>query len=262
MPMPDLDDPACDQGEPFADYLRRALGCDANHPLLNISEAWDLNSAALGQSIRGLRSIFRVDDVERALIDDVPVEILRTMLEDGARGLGMDFSEFGSADVKRYLERFSEELGRQSAVLAELAVWHGAFHEHKQDITLAAEVCDLDLMVFAKEKRLTEIGEPLRTLLTRQFFLLATHVLPLTEAARHLAVECDAGDLLERLVRTFAASLNKETWGDVAHIVRESPERFTCEAASRLSAQTASNLAGYDLWFDRYASLLREFGGT
>lgn len=139
LPLPNVENPFVGESPTqYASRIGRDFGFEPGHGL-------GYQSHFLGENIRAIRNPFRVDDIEQSLkiADEAKrVNQLRAILDTSRNILGR---EFGIAlDYKEYLVRFSELLADQATVLLDSHITHGSMYDHKQDITLAAEIADLD----------------------------------------------------------------------------------------------------------------------
>gem|GEM_PF-7098695 len=183
----------------------------------------------LGENIRAIENPFRVDDIEQSLkIADIgeKEKQLRTILDASKaileRKFGLPMNHAG------YLEKFSELLAEQTAVLLEYGITHGSMYDHKQDITLAAEIADLDaayhldndyiarvgiakhpwvksLPLGDQEKTLWDSEEGLRF---QQILRIAAHLQPILRAVRELEPDTSMTDaeLANNFVRQLTSS--------------------------------------------------------
>lgn len=148
LPLPADDDPSMYGGQTLIEFLEEHREID---PALRkrMAEADELragyDSAALGQNIRAFRNVWRVSEIEQVMkVKDEGVrrQQLRSMIDASRQVLSREFGV--ELSDEEFLRKYAELLGDQGGILTENGLLQGAMNNHKQDITLAAEICDFD----------------------------------------------------------------------------------------------------------------------
>lgn len=107
------------------------------------SEKYD--SIILGENIRAFKNPWRVDDIEKTLANpdtEQRQQHLRVIFDTSKRVFEQEFqTKFNELGV---LKKMTELLAQQTVVLLENNINQGYMAHHKQDISMAGEICDLD----------------------------------------------------------------------------------------------------------------------
>lgn len=223
FPIPTNDDENDLSGETLGNYLdRQNIELDENtkNNLLSSHEAKKHNSGfLLGQNIRAIRNVWRVDDVEGLMSDGSALELV---IDSSKKVLSEEFGQ--ELNDKEYLEKFSNILGEQCAIMLKNRIVQGAMKDHKQDITLAGEICDFD-GAYQIDERFADVNatpewaknspeewnNDLEQNLYRQILLIASHLKPVTEAVAKLG----RGDFSEESINQFIDGLTSNLTPEV-----------------------------------------------
>lgn len=122
--------------------------------IYNSYEAWDYSSSILGQNIRATKNIFRVSDLILALKND-NIEDVKYILNVSQKILEKEFKqEFANwMTSEDFLWKYSHLLWQQIWLFIDNKIIHWQLKSHRQDISLAAEICDFDSSVFIENEK-------------------------------------------------------------------------------------------------------------
>ena len=219
LPLPESDDPNDFNGESLRDYIE-ARKSDIDPAVYErLKNQYDKNdfdsSAILGENVRVFRNIFRVMDVEEALKEtdeQKRKEKISVITEASKKIFQKEFNR--EIDDKEMIAIFSGLLGQQVSILLKNRIVQGAMSHHKQDITLAAEICDFDTAYKLTDEYFK--GKPdwarenEKEKLVRQIFLVASHIKPVLQAVREAGSNTDEGFTADKFVDGIVAELSEE----------------------------------------------------
>lgn len=275
LPLPENDQPGDARGQSMAEILRAQAGLDAAtlERLSKTHEVTDYASAILGENIRAFRNVWRVEDVEAVLKAPASPERDAQLSRIVSESRSLLDTEFGSIDNdKKFVVALSRLLGEQAATLVRNDLVHGALDGHKQDVTLAGEVCDfdqarkLDASYFGNEKNRppwARAGDDKdwrgyeQLLRNRQVYLLAVHARPVLEAVQSLGTR-DVSE--EDVADTFAKAISDNLPGRArrelqAYLVSNAQEASAAGIAGK-SVEVQKNLQGYDSYLGKVRAAL------
>lgn len=227
----------------------------------------------LGESIRAFRNVWRVADVEKILLTPVSAERderLKLILDSSKQILSDEVGHELSA--KEFLEIYSELLGNQAATLINHRINQGAMKNHKQDVTLAAELCDyvgaytLDDPYVANltpawvqdASTEQEWKEELESRVDRQIFLLAAHLQPVIEATAHVeGGEVETTAVVDRFVHALQERLFPEQRVRLQKVIREKTDLANIQSIAGQDQMTVDNLSKSESIFSRIVARLQ-----
>lgn len=278
LPLPANDEPGDFRGQGLADYLEAHAGQIDGRLLEEMREAGEFHtgygSAVLGENVRAFRNIWRVDDVEKAMATEDAAERrqrLGVILETSRRVLSKELGR--ELDDAAFIEAYVKLLGRQAATLVDNRLNQGAFVDHKQDVTLAAEICDFDGAhqldeEFFRANRpawvkdaagMEEWRAGQESLVDRQVMLLAAHFKPVVDAAAALGGgRADYARPVESYVDAFVAGLSAEQRTRLKGILETGGDLGSVAAIAGEDAMRQENFAGCQPIFEAVADQLRE----
>lgn len=242
--------------------------------ILKAHEVEHYDSAILGQNIRAFRNIFRVADVEEALKDKddgsrqeklhAVLDVSRTIL---GKEKGRELSD------REYIAEFASLMGEQAAILINHDVFHNDLSAHRQDITLAAEICDPDAVKIydraffsdqknrprwvKKKKDAKDWREEGTRKVHSNALTVGGHLRPLIAMAGELQLDLTPDHVInsyvDSLVMGLSAAKKKEMWKRLAAFVIDEEagpklvEKLVHDLGGREDAK--KNFAGYELMF-------------
>jgi len=271
LPVPTSDEPNDFSGQSPVEYIEsnkdRINDTELYDKLINAYEAKAYESAVIGQNIRAFRNIWRVIVLEEILeIEDEQKkqEQLAVVLDMSSEIFSREFGE--EVDYKRFVEIFSGLMGDQVAILLNNKINQGAMNNHKQDITLAAEVCDFDGAHRLTDEYLDDPAnhEPWvkdeatkqewisqkKLELYRQILLVGSHLKPVLEAMEQIGTDTAMEAVVDEFVNVIVNNLNNDTRKDLLIVLKESSNFQSIVDISGTDLQAQQNLDGYQPFFD------------
>lgn len=273
LPMPESDEPEDLRGENLLDYIESRK--DQVDPVMyekirSQYKRGDFNSPAiLGENVRVFRNIFRVRDIEMALIE--PDEVKRRqkislIIETSKKVFQKEFGK--ECSDEEFLELYSSLLGQQVAILLKNRIIQGAMIHHKQDVTLAAEICDFDTAYkltdeyFQGKPSYAHENEKIK--LVRQIFLVASHLKPVLSALQEFGLDKDDDFAGEKFINGILAELSGEERKDLLDFIDKAKglqkiERIAGknDYGGKPDKQILKNLNGYQEFFDSILKQLK-----
>ena len=271
LPIPDNDDPEDIAGQNPVQHIEankeRINDPELYKKMVGSYEVQDYKSAILGQNVRAFRNVWRVSELEEAMKEkdqEKRIEKVSSILDASRLILAKEFGEDMSNE--NFLKTFSKLLGRQTAILLENRINQGAMNNHKQDITLAAEICDFDgyqlnedylndeknrpAWVGSDEARKKEWTKEKELALYRQILLVGSHIKPVIEALRQGGNETPEVSIVKTYVNSIITNLTPKAKKNLA-LFLETAENFQdIKDIAGYDLQTQENLAGYQNFFD------------
>ncbi len=277
LPVPESDDSRDAKGEGLREFIERYK--DQIDPvlfekMLNAQEFKDgYESAILGENVRAFRNIWRVDDVEKILKEPESPERtdkLQLIIESSKQILSQELGR--ELTTEEFLLEYATLLGQQAGILIENRLNQGALLNHKQDITLAAEMCDFDgayelndeylsnpehVPGWVKDEHTRKEWITQKYLeLDRQVLLIAAHYKPLIEAASSMEGKIfDIEDVTKKYVEGFIQQLSDEQKKKLKQTLL-SDEFSHIETIAGGDQMTKENFSGYQNLFDSIKTLL------
>ncbi len=278
LPLPDNDDPNDAGGQTlgaFVESRRDEIDAEEYDAIQSADElSAGYASAILGENVRAFRNVWRVDDLERVMQEPGSperTEKLATIVDASAR----IFSEEVGRDLSReeFLQEYVVMLGKQAAILIENRLNQGALLNIKQDVTLAAEICDFDNGYQLNDAYLNdEANAPnwvtdrvtraewereQNVRVDRQILLLAAHIKPLADAIGELrGGPLDRSRIIDAFMGTVREGLSDPSRRDMARRIAETPDFGSVDAIAGTDALTKTNLDGCQEWFDRIIEIV------
>ncbi|MBI2473775.1 hypothetical protein HYV70_04455 [Candidatus Uhrbacteria bacterium] len=279
LPVPESDNPQDTRGEGLLDFIERHKGqIDPIFfkKLLNAQEFKDgYESAILGENIRAFRNIWRVDDVEKVLKESESSERtdkLRLIIESSRQILSQERKQELTAE--EFLSEYARLLGQQAGIFIENRLNQGALLNHKQDITLAAEICDFDGAYIFNDEYLSnpehlpswvkddetkkEWIEEQQLRIDRQVLFIAAHYQPVFDAIS--TIEGRTYDIKD-VTQTYTEGLVQELSEKQKKRLTQTlllPEFSRIEVIVGDDHMTKENFSGYQDLFNSVTSTLLE----
>ncbi len=296
LPLPENDNPNDIKGETIESYIKRhkeQINPVEYKRIKNICavspDSTEYKSVVLGENIRLFRNVFRVKEVENALKEPNKKEKHKKFLVILNTSKKVFSKEFGQeVDNNELIKKFSFLMGQNVAHMINNKIVQGAMFEHKQDITLAAEVCDWDKSFQLTKEYLNDsrnFPKPPRDWIKdrkdkkewqkkqhmrmyRQIFLMASNIKPVLEMTRQIGtIEIEeisftnfikgiTQNLLEEEKNNLFDVLNKNKRGrlqdikDMAGKIKDGKEQ--------LNPKILKNLEGQQKFFNEIAKHLKE----
>ncbi|MBU0546212.1 hypothetical protein KJ742_04075 [Patescibacteria group bacterium] len=272
LPIPDNDDPEDIAGQNPVEHIKaneeRINDPELYKKMIGSYEAQDYKSAILGQNVRAFRNVWRVSELEDAMKEmdqEKRKEKISSILDTSRLILAKEFGEDMSDE--NFLKTFSKLLGRQAAILLENRINQGAMNNHKQDITLAAEVCDFDgsyqlnedylndeknqpEWVGGDEARKKEWIKEKERALYRQVLLVGAHIKPVIEALRQGEDKTPEVTTVKTFVDSIVTNLSPKTKKDLTAFLDTAENFQDIKDIAGYDLQTQENFAGYQDFFD------------
>ena len=280
LPIPANDDPEDITGQNPVEHIeanKERIGDPELYKKMSDSyEARDYKSAILGQNVRAFRNVWRVSELEEAMKEkdqEKKKRAVSSILDTSRLILAKEFGEDMSDE--NFLKTFSKLLGRQVAILLENRINQGAMNNHKQDITLAAEVCDFDgsyqmnedylndeknqpVWVGGDETRKKEWVKEKERALYRQILLVGAHIKPVVEATGQVGNEASEEIVANDFVDSMVTNLSPKAKKELADFWDTAKNFQDIKDIAGNDLQTQENLAGYQDFFDLIVKKMKE----
>jgi len=280
LPKPDNDDSQNTAGQNLVEYIKEneeKIGDkELYEKMVGSFEAQDYESAILGQNIRAFRNVWRVSELEEAMKEkdqEKRRQKVSSILDVSKLILAKEFGE--EMHDENFLKTFSTLLGRQVAILLENRINQGAMNNHKQDITIADEICDFDgsyqlndeyfddeanqpKWVAGDEGRKKEWIKHKERALYRQVLLVGAHIKPIIEAMMQSGNEIDEEATVKAFVDNIVTNLSPKARKDLS-VFLDSAESFQdINDIVDGDLQTKDNFEGYQEFFDAIVKELKK----
>lgn len=278
LPVPANDDPEDPNGQSLRQYIldhEQEIDPDLFQRMIGSFEAGDYQSAVLGQNVRAFRNVWRVSEMEEALSEPDETkrkESIAAMMETSKLVFAKEFHrEFTDQE---FVETFTRLLGAQAGTLLENRLVQGAMFDHKQDITLAAEMCDFDGSFQINETYLQdknnqpswvtdestrkewEQGQELK--LNRQIFLIGSHLKPLIEAVKQQGTNIQETDTVDLFLQAMIEKMSQESLASLKKQLETSSSLFPIDELTKGKGIAKKNFEGYQPFSDLIQKTLRD----
>ena len=282
LPIPKNDGEGDLSGETLRDYLERQKGDISPELKDKLLLSYEANKHdqgfLLGQNVRAFRNVWRVDDVEKLIGDQDALEhIFTSSKKILSEETGQEISD------KEFVESFSQQLGQQVAILLENRLVQGAMREHKQDITLAAEICDFDgayevdafLADKSNEPKWLKDGHGTKEdwvkeqemKLNRQILLVGAHMKPIVEAMGKMGRGQFSEEAVDQFVAGVVETMSEKRVKELKLFLEENQAKQETRYNKRMqniediagtSELALRNFAGYEDFFQKITGQLLE----
>lgn len=292
LPIPANDDPISFEGQGLAEFIdqhKDKIDPDLYKRMLSSYEIKDpdYKSAILGQNIRKMKNVWRFDDIVRALEEKDPEKrikktefIIATSKKILEKEFGQKFTE------KQFLSKVAELLGKNMGImLRERVIQGGSIDTHKQDITLAGEICDWDGAYLlsdnflkahpetfsdwvykdnkgnprdsAKVEELKKAWmEEKKVILVRQIFLIANHLKASLDAYKILNGKNFEDDIIKAYISGISANVKAEDLNSLKKYLKLHPEVSDSKQIAGDNKLKQKNLKGSQTFFNKILKLL------
>lgn len=284
LPLPENDDPEDLSGEKLQDFIERnkdRLLPEEYERLKGLYGSPDVQykSAVLGENVRAFRNIWRVMEVEGALKEKDKKkrgEKISAVLKTSKMVFEKEFGQEFTTD--EFIEKFSYLLGEQTAILLKNKLVQGAMKEHKQDVTLAAEICDWDCAhklddeyfndpshmpdwvknASEKDDAIKEWVYKEHLAMVRQILLVASNIKPVLEAGQQMGATLSEKDVADRYAEGISKNLSDEEREQLSNFLKnarhfQSIEKMAGKSKERNDEGNKAildNFEGYQGYFD------------
>jgi hypothetical protein len=261
LPLNVSDAPNEFRGESIGEFISRTYQKNGRISV-NTAEYGDVKEGigvGMGQNIRFIRNCWRFQDLDRAMTTYGCPGVAMSIIEQSAEWLGEEFSS--SYNVIDYVHEVTAILGRQVGLLWFKGIAHGALHMHKQDITLAGEMTDLDFMIYSGGKPVVHMEFDELKIYLRQVFLVAYHFESFSRVLEHFKIKCSKHEMLSRYYVAILSALSPDFQGALKQAMSEIPEDFYERFLTFDSGESRENLKNYHDYFKllRDISLAQSF---
>jgi hypothetical protein len=270
LPIPKDNDPNSYAGVSLHEFI--AENKDKIEPelykrIMSSYEVGDYESAILGQNVRAFRNVWRISEIEKVMEETDESTKKEKIYAIFKTSREVFEKEFGNEmDENQFIEMFVSLLGKQVAILLKNNLIHGAMKNHKQDITLAAEICDFDGAYqlseeyFANEMNKPEwvVNEPTmqewqqekQQELYRQILLVGSHIKPIVDAAGQIDIPQDIDKIVNIFVTEILKGLSTESIQSLIEFIGKSEQYQTVNNIAGDDQMTQSNFNDYQKFFD------------